>query len=130
MAAEIEDAAGGTSGRSTGAAGAVADRCVASGAVVLGAAIGCPDRVVCGIDPHHPRVRFIAGHVRVVAARKTTVRHRDGLVVGVARDAQDDICVALDSFEHVVGPPMGSAPSTAMRGLYNADPAVRGVHAP
>jgi hypothetical protein len=55
---------------------------------------------------------------------------RNGLVVGIGRDAQDDIGVALDSFEHVVGPPRSSAPSTAMGGLYIDFRAVRGVRAP
>jgi hypothetical protein len=62
----------------------------------------------------------------------------DRAVVGIPRDAKDDVWVALDSIQHLLGPPRGSAPSTAVAatlqprsgGTEGARPRLRGADAP
>jgi hypothetical protein len=85
--------------------------------LVFGAALGRPDRIECGVDAHHPPRRVFSCAIGMMAPGQAAMGDCDRPVIGVARDAQDDICVALDTIDHVTDPRGGSAPSTALAGL-------------
>src|SRR4051794_775221 len=133
MAAERQNAPGRVARRVAGSAGPVTWRGVPTISLIRRAPLRGLDRVICGVDPHHPPTRGLAGDVRMVTPRKAAMGTRDRRVVGIARETQDDECVALDLFEHAMSPRAGSAPSTAPARTLARRPVgfdrVRGVRA-
>ena len=114
VATEVEHTAGRPTGRPTGAAGPVLPPDHASSAVVFRASLRRPESVERGVDAHHPRSRSIPGHIRMMSSCQSAVCPCYRTIICIGRDAQDDICVALDQIQHRMGPPRGSAPSTTV----------------